>query len=143
MTVKRKRRDRRTKKDFTNFKAQLVKRGLCRQCGKKRDKKSPSKHRCSRCAKAHALYMKKFRHRKTTASVKGKAKVLKKETHRKVTKRVGKIARPKKSPKSPLRAKVRKVAKVKAKRPTRKPRPVALDTTGDNRVASSGPIPLD
>lgn len=110
-TTKRRKRDSRTKAHFINFKAQLVKRGLCRQCGKKRDKRSPSKVRCSRCAKAHAIYMVKFRHRAATASTKGKAKVTKRETTKKAEPLLRKRAKA-------LRAKVRRTVKAKARTKT-------------------------
>jgi hypothetical protein len=70
-----KKKDRRSKKDFRLLKLKLVKEGKCRQCGRKREKTSPSTIRCLACAKTHARYMNDRRHRPATASKKGRAKV--------------------------------------------------------------------
>ena len=77
--AKKHKKDSRTKKDHRLRKRLLVKRGLCRQCGKRRDKGSSSTVRCSRCARIHNRYMKAYAHRPATASTKGKTTVAARE----------------------------------------------------------------
>lgn len=48
------------------LKAQAVKDGKCRQCFKKRDKKSPSTVRCSKCDARHRELAKKYAHDKVS-----------------------------------------------------------------------------